>query len=256
MRTTFRSLLESREKFIGTYIMFPADTLIEVMKLAGFDFLIFDIEHEQLTFSEIMPMLRTCDACGMATMIRVPGLDECAIKKALDMGASAIKIPGISTAMEAKQAVSLCKYPPEGIRGACPFVRGTNYGIDRTGCWEKANREVVVSLIIEGPEGVSNLEEIIKVPGVDCISVGNFDLSVALGVPGQVNHPLVHEAVVKAAKKCEEYGISCSVQVVDPNDAKKYKDLKGVSHYHTDLPQAIIYNACKLLCDGLRKNSR
>ncbi len=87
MRTTFRQLLESGKKFTGTYIMSPCSTEIEAMKLAGVDFLIFDLEHEQLTFSEILPMLRTCDACGMATMVRVPCLDEGTIKKALDIGA-------------------------------------------------------------------------------------------------------------------------------------------------------------------------
>ena len=101
MKTTFRSLLEKHEKFIGSYITFPADTAIEVMKQAGVDFVILDLEHEQLTMTEVMSMIRTCDACGMAAMVRVPGLDETSIRKALDMGASAIKVPGLP--MQQKQ---------------------------------------------------------------------------------------------------------------------------------------------------------
>ena len=197
---TFRDLLEQKRKFIGTYIMFPCDTELEIVEYAGVDFVNIDLEHERLTFTDIMPMIRTCEAVGLATMIRVPGLDEQAIKKALDMGASAIKIPGVETAEQARQAVSFCKYPPDGVRGACPFVRGNQYATgDRTACYAKANREVVVSVIIEGIEGVKNMEEIIAVPGIDCVSVGNVDLSVALGVPGQVFHPSVMQAVLDVA---------------------------------------------------------
>jgi len=232
MRKTFRELLNSGKRFIGTYVMFPCDTEIEIMRLAGVDFVIFDLEHERLTFSEIMPMLRTCEACGMATMVRVAGLCEKSVKKALDMGVSAIKFPGIYQVEQAEQAVALCKYPPEGIRGSCPFVRGNNYGTeDRSTCYIKANQEVVVSVIIESVEGVRNMEKIIAVPGIDTISIGNVDLSAALGVPGQVFHPRVKEVVFNCAKLCEKYGKSCSVQVLISEDALMFKGYKGISHY-------------------------
>ena len=88
-------------------------------------------------------------------------------------------------------------------------MRGNQYATgDRTACYAKANREVVVSVIIEGIEGVKNMEEIIAVPGIDCVSVGNVDLSVALGVPGQVFHPSVMQAVLDVADLCEKYGKS------------------------------------------------
>ncbi|MCH4096162.1 MAG: aldolase/citrate lyase family protein [Acidaminococcus provencensis] len=255
MKTTFRSLLEKHEKFIGSYITFPADTAIEVMKQAGVDFVILDLEHEQLTMTEVMSMIRTCDACGMAAMVRVPGLDETSIRKALDMGASAIKVPGITNAAEAKLAVALCKYPPEGVRGACPFTRNNGYGVDRAGCYAKANREVAVSVIIEGVEGVRNMEEIIATPGIDTVSIGNIDLAVALGVPGQVFHPKVKQAVLDCAALCEQYGKSCSAQVLQPSDAAEFAKCKGISHYHTDFPQYLLYKAYKDLCEGLKSYS-
>jgi len=254
MRKTFRSLLETGKKFIGSYVMYPSPSEIEVMKMAGVDFVILDLEHERMTLTDIMPLIQTCDACSMATMVRVPGIDEGAIKKALDMGASAIKVPGVSTAEQARTIAGFCRYPPEGVRGACPFVRGNGYGIeDRSACYEKANREVVVSVIIEGTEGVKNMKEIVAVPGIDTISVGNVDLSCALGVPGQVFHPKVKEAVFECARLCEELGKSCSAQVLNPEDAKHFIGYKGISHYHVDLPAAMLYKSYKQLCDGLHK---
>ena len=253
MKTTFRSLLNSGKKFIGTYVMSPCDTDIEVMKMAGVDFVIIDMEHERLTFTEVMSLIKTCEACGMATMVRVPRVDGDFIKKALDMGASAIKVPGVSTAEEARQAVAYSKYPPEGVRGACPFVRCNDYATgDRASCYARANKEVVVSVIIEGVEGVKNMEEIIATPGLDTISIGHVDLSVALGIPGQVHHPRVLEAVEQCARLCEKYGKSCSVQVVDGKDAERFKDLKGVTHYHVDMAPAMLYKAYHGLCEELK----
>lgn len=109
MRTTFQSLLKRDCRFIGTYVSFPADDMLEVMKLAGMDFVILDMEHDQLTFTEVMSMIRTCDACGLAAMVRVPSLNETMIRKVLDMGASAVKVPDIHTAEEARKAVAYAK---------------------------------------------------------------------------------------------------------------------------------------------------
>ena len=98
------------------------------------------------------------------------------------------------------------------------------------------------------------MEEIIAVPGIDTISVGNVDLSVALGVPGQVFHPLVKQAVIDCANLCEKYGKSCSAQIVNPEDVNLFKDYKGISHYHTDMPATILYKAYKSLCDQIHES--
>jgi 2-keto-3-deoxy-L-rhamnonate aldolase RhmA len=259
MKITFKSLLERNaqngKKFFGTYIMTPIHAELEVMKMAGVDFVIFDLEHEQMTFTDIMPMIRTCEACGLATLIRVSYVEEGMIKKALDIGASGIKVPGVSNGKEASQAVAYAKYPPEGIRGGCPFVRCNGYGSERIGCYSRNNRETAVSVIIEGLEGIKNMEEIIATPGVDTISVGQVDLSLALGVPGEVFHPKVIKAVRDASELCLKYGKSCSAQVVEAEDAQLYKESKGITHFHIDNLPPILLKAYKHLCDGLRANS-
>lgn len=255
MKKTFQSLLaQGREgrKFIGTYVMHNSDFMIETMKMAGFDFAILDLEHERLTFSEIMPLIYACEACGLAAVVRVPGVDEAYIKKALDMGASCVKVPDVKTPEDAKRVVEWSKFPPAGHRGACPFVRGNGYGADRKGCWERANQETAVSVIIEGPEGIANMKEIIAVDGIDSISIGQVDLSVALGVPGEVFHPKVIQAVLECADLCHNYGKQLSAQIVQAADIRLYQKHPAITHFHTDLPQTIFYQACKNLCDDIR----
>lgn len=255
MKKTFQELLaqgQAGQRFIGTYVMNSGDFVIETMKMAGFDFVILDMEHERLTLSEIMPLIYVCEACGMAAVVRVPGVEEGAIKKALDMGASCIKVPDIKTAEDAEKVVEWSKFPPLGHRGACPFVRGNSYGADREGCWERANRGTAISLIIEGPEGIANANDIIAVDGVDCISIGQVDLSVTLGVPGKVFHPKVIQAVLDCADVCQKFGKQLSAQIVEPEDIKLYKNHPAITHFHTDMPQTIFYRACKDLCDKMR----
>lgn len=257
MKTTYRSLLEggkAGKKFIGTYVMCQCEPWVEIMKMAGFDYLIMDLEHERLTMSEVMPMLYACEACGMATVVRVPGVEEEYIKKALDMGASCIKVPDVRTAEQARRVVQYSKYPPQGQRGACPFVRGNQYGADRQGCWERANREIAVDILIEGEEGIANCGEILAVEGIDSVSIGQVDLSVRLGVPGNVFHPRVIQGVLEVADQCLKHDIQLSAQIVKPEDVKMYNNHPAITHFHTDLPQTIFYQACKGLCDQLKAN--
>lgn len=255
MKTTFKELLErgkKGEKFIGCYMMVDGLHTIEILKMAGYDFLILDMEHERLTLSEIMPMIYTCEAVGMATVVRVPGVEEEYIKKALDMGASCIKVPDVRTVEDAKKIVEWAKYPPQGHRGACPFVRGNGYGSNRKGCWARANEEVSISVLIEGPEGIQNMNDIIQVEGIDHISVGQIDLAVTLGCAGDAFNPKVIDAVLEVADTCQKYGKQLSAQVIKPEDAKLYKNHPAITHFHTDMPQTMLYNACKSLCDGIR----
>jgi len=256
MRKTIRSLLDDGNIAIGVFIMYPFDTGLEVLKFAGIKYVIFDLEHEQLTISEILPMIRTSDACGMATMVRVPDFnDKSSIKKALDIGASAIMFPGISNAEQARQAVSSCKYFPLGTRGFCPFVRGNEYGFFAdTDYYTRKNEETVVVVIIEDLEGVKNMEEIISVPGVDVVSLGSYDLSCALGIPGQVRDPKVTSVVSDCMKLCQKKGKYFFAGAYEPKTLDNYKEFDNIVLVNTSSPINVLYNTYKKLCDGMNSH--
>ncbi|MFZ5644732.1 MAG: HpcH/HpaI aldolase family protein [Bacillota bacterium] len=254
MKKTVRSLLESGKKAIGVFIMYPFDTGVEVLKFAGVDFAIYDLEHEQLTISELLPMIRTSDACGMAAMVRVPDVnDESSIKKALDIGASGIMVPGVSNAEQARKAVSYSKYAPQGERGFCPFVRSNEYGFFADAdYYRRKNDEVVVTIIIESIEGVKNMEEIVAVDGIDVVTMGAYDLSCALGIPGQVTHPSVMQTMQDCITLCGKYGKYFLGGAFKPEDIEIYRNYENVVLIITVSPIHILYNSYKSLCDGLR----
>ena len=141
--------------------------------------------------------------------------------KALDMGAQGVVVAGISTKEDAVTAIRASKYPPLGNRGACPFVRAAGHmALDWKAFSQSANENTVVILLVEGPEGIKNFEEIIGVEGIDVISMGPFDLSVALGVGGQVDHPLVVEKLKEMIRLANQKNIALSTVVFELEEEK------------------------------------
>src|SRR5690554_4391332 len=104
MRKTFRSLLATGKPVLGMFMRTPCEVLVEVIGMTGYDYIILDDEHGQMTDAQKVSLMRTADSMGLATLVRVPGIDEIRIQKSFDMGASGITIPGVSTVEDAKKA--------------------------------------------------------------------------------------------------------------------------------------------------------
>jgi 2-keto-3-deoxy-L-rhamnonate aldolase RhmA len=177
----------------------------------GVDFLWIDLEHRPYDVAEIRWVPIICRMKDCVPMIRVAGLDPQLIKKALDVGASAIMVPQVNTAEEARRAVQYAKYPPQGTRGISPLW---TFFMDVS--WDDylpaANDETCVIVQIESPEGVKNLEAIADVDGVDVVFAGPADLSASLGHIGQPNHPEVQRFLEdfprRVAKRGKPSGIT------------------------------------------------
>lgn len=224
MPRTWKDLLRGERKIYQHMLQQPWPEFIEMMKLGGMDAVSVDNEHGQFTCEQLLSMLRTAEACDLPAILRISEINEIEIKKALDMGWHAIMVPDIKTVDDAQRVLSYARYRPAGTRGACPFVRGNDYGMGGPDCYERANESLCIWLLLEGTEAIQNMEEIMKLDGFDIISVGPWDLSVALGVPGEVNHPKVLEAKENVVKLAEKYKKYTSVGISKPADVLKYKD--------------------------------
>jgi len=152
------------------------------------DFLWIDLEHRAYGTNEVRWIPILCRQVGCTPMIRVPGLDSIWIKKALDIGASAIMVPQINTSEEAKRAVEFAKYPPAGSRGISPMWTSL-MDVSWDDYLPVANDETCVIVQIESPAGIDNLDAIAAVDGVDVVFAGPADLSASLGVIGQLGNP-------------------------------------------------------------------
>lgn len=255
MRKTFRELLEADEPIIGAFLQTYSPESVEILAKAGYNYLTFDNEHGQFTDDQLVSLVRTADSAGLATQIRIPALREELVKHALDLGAGSVMVPNINSADDAKKLVEYAKYPPDGNRGACPYVRANSWGIDNTennyaSYYVKKNKETVLSVLVESPNGVEELEDIIKVDGIDIIGIGTVDLSVALGVPGQYNHSVITGAINRLHELCHKYGKFCGNHA---DNAKEYLNNSSLKIFFAPPPPLQLYDAAKNYCNTIKE---
>lgn len=244
MKKTFKSLFASDRKVIGYFLSSNCAEIIEVSAAAGFDFVIIDNEHACWGIAPNIDLVRAADAAGIATLIRVPELTETYVKWALDLGASGVMVPGVGSVEEAERAVKLSRFAPQGERGACPYTRNNDFGVnDTVEYFAKTNRELSVVALIEGVKGIAAYDDILKVEGLDAVFFGPMDLSASLGIPGEVTHPRVEAAIREMIEKANACGKKAGMFVADKGQAKKW--LAAGADYITYNDLIMFTEACK-----------
>lgn len=191
---------------LGTWLQINNAEVVEIIGNSEFSFVVIDMEHGNIWLESLEHLIRAAENAHLFPIVRVPENNASLILKVLDLGAKGLIIPHISSKEEAEKAVKAAKYPPYGERGSCPCIRAGGHMVeDWSSFAQKTNEEVKVILLVEGEEGISNFSEIVSVEGVDAYMIGPFDLSVSLGVPGQVNHPLVEEKLREVSQIIREH---------------------------------------------------
>jgi 2-keto-3-deoxy-L-rhamnonate aldolase RhmA len=132
-------------------------------------------------------------------------------KRALDLGAMGIMVPYIQTAIEAQNAVSYLRYPPDGQRGAAASPRVTGYGADFEVYFSEANRNLLSVHQIETARAIENLQDIAAVDGVDVLFVGPLDLSISVGMPRRFEDPEFRQLLSKIAFSAKQAGKAAGI---------------------------------------------
>ncbi|UCF92768.1 MAG: hypothetical protein JSW39_01015 [Desulfobacterales bacterium] len=209
MSPDFRAQIKDGRLLIGTMITLSSPEVAEILADVGFDWLFVDTEHSPFDVQSAQGILQAAgDRCPC--VLRVPSSDEVWIKKALDIGAAGIIVPQVSSARQAERIVAFAKYPPEGSRGV-GLGRAHRYGLRFQEYLASANREVAVIVQAEHIQTVKNIATIVRVPGIDAIFVGPYDLSASLGKTGQVTHKAVLKAIDRVKTACLKAGVRLGI---------------------------------------------
>lgn len=227
----------------GPVLGLNATGICEILGYAGFDYCLIDLEHGAIDLETAENMVRATETVGIASIIRVAHNRPELISQALDLGASGVHIPTISTRNEAEEAVWASKFSPLGGRGVHPAVRAARYSADQPIYFNKANKETIVVLAIEGTKGVDNISEILKVKGIDAIFVGPYDLSQSVGVVGQVTHPKVVEKIREIIVLSKKADVAVGVFTDTPEGAKEWVK-QGVLYCCLGLVAKMLFQAC------------
>jgi len=204
LRNHFSELLDGGGVALGAQLRFGSASIAELFAAAGFDFVVIDGEHAPQTPVGIQAQLQAVNGYECTPVVRLGGIDRAEIQVVLDMGAGGVLVPLVRTAAEVETFVQACRYPPQGIRSYGPS-RASRFGFDRE-YWPRNTPKIVTMIIIETAEAVENIDEILAVEGLDTFVMGPADLSVALGVPMEMQHPKVEAATEKVLRSAQRLG--------------------------------------------------
>lgn len=239
----FQTLLAENAPFLGTFVQSAAPEFLEASAYAGFRFAAIDLEHTYYGVEKMAELIRAGEAAGLSMLARVPALDAVWIKKSLDFGAAGVIVPNIDTPEQAAQAVALCKFTPEGIRGACPGVRANRYGAGGSEYYAEANRRTAVIPLVESSEGAANFEKILRTPGITAVFLGPVDLSVAMGLKGNVNAPEVRSALLTMVEQANRAGIPVGALGLDPAFVRELFS-RGLNFLAYGIDTILMYQKC------------
>ena len=199
---------------VGVIANGPNDSdMCDFLGQFGFDATFVDYEHGGVSWAELADISRANDLWNMATVVRVNTLQESLILRALDQGASAVMVPHVITARDAERAAKACRYPPDGVRGVAGSRRA--YGVRNY--FENANAEVQCMALIEDAAALDNLDQLVRVDGIDCYYVAPSDLAASMGHTGNPGHPDVQDAIKQSIDKIAAAGRIAGTLVNDSN---------------------------------------
>jgi 2-keto-3-deoxy-L-rhamnonate aldolase RhmA len=214
---SLKAMASSRDLKVGHFIVeFATPGIGHMLKNAGCDFVVIDMEHSAFSYETIKQAIRYAEAAALPAIVRAPSRDYHHIARACDVGAEGLMLPLVGTVEEARFILDSIKYHAEGKRGVALGIAHDRYKSGPTAEKLKASNErTTVFLQIETEEGVRNADAMAALDGVDCLWIGHFDLSCSLGIPGQFDHPRFVEAVETVTRACRKHGKSLGRLVPD-----------------------------------------
>ncbi|MGB5133053.1 MAG: aldolase/citrate lyase family protein [Steroidobacteraceae bacterium] len=165
---------------LGTFVIeSPVPATVSALALAGFDFVVLDMEHSTVDFARLELLIAASQAVGLATLVRPWGEDTGLIGKILDMGANGIMVPHVDSPERARAVVEQARYAPQGSRGLCPLTKYDSLNEPL----QAQNDSIYVVIQIEGRKALGQMADIAAVAGIDAVFVGPYDLAMSMGVP-------------------------------------------------------------------------
>ena len=197
-----------------------------ILKNAGCQFIIFDMEHGGLSLEQFKTLAIISNAISISPLIRIPEVNYNYVARALDLGAAGIMAPMVNTYEEALNIVQSSKYPPNGVRGAGFGFAHDNYKNESPLSYiNTANSNLINIIQIESKQALENVEEIAAIDGVDCLWVGHFDLTNFLGIPGQFDSDIYFNSIKRVVTAAKLNKKSLGIMVNNQDELKMYSDL-------------------------------
>lgn len=227
-RLRLRRRLDAGRPSGGLFVSIPAPEIVEIAAVAGFDFVLVDLEHTLIDGAGLEQMIAAADRAGISALVRVPGPGSERILQSLDAGAAGIVVPRVTSEAEAAEAVRRARYAPRGIRGLNAGRLGRYGDCDLPALPARLDAETLVVAMIEDAAGLAAAPDIAGLDGIDGLLFGAADYSQAIGLPWQTGAPAVLAAGAAVARACREAGIHAFAIARSEADLPRLRD-EGVA---------------------------
>lgn len=246
--------LAEGETVFGCFIPPASAVTVEILALAGFDFVLLDAEHGPISPESAYPMILAAESRGVPAFARIGQNDKQVILKFLDLGVSGVMVPQVNDAAQAEQAVAATKFVPRGTRGLAGG-RTFNYGLKRSApeMVPILNDRVMTIIQFEHKDALEHLDDILSVPDLDVLFVGPNDLAQSLGFPGQPGHPDVTEMADEVVARAKARGLKLGTVAPDAGSARAAID-RGFDMIVANSP-GLLATAARAYITGVRRQT-
>jgi len=229
---------------IGSWIQIPHSSIAEIMGASGYEWVAVDLEHGSISVNQLPDLFRALELGETLPLARLAqgSLKDC--KAALDAGAGGVIVPMIESAGQMEEIIKHCCWPPAGSRGV-GFSRANLFGKTFDSYFDEAQAPLIIAMI-ESIHAVENLEDIVKVKGLDAILIGPYDLSASMGITGKFESQEFKDLIVRIKKIASFANIACGIHIVDPskNELKLRID-EGYKFIPYSIDSVFLNSACE-----------
>jgi 2-dehydro-3-deoxyglucarate aldolase/4-hydroxy-2-oxoheptanedioate aldolase len=204
------------------FLFSPGVFNAEVVARTGLDWVLVDLEHGTADESDLVAMTLAIEHAGAVPLVRAEAGARIRVGRALDRGARGVMVPQVHSAAQASEVARWMRTQPAGDRGIALFTRGNDYGAGGHAAAADYHHGILSIVQIESPAAVAAAPAIAAVDGVDVLFVGPTDLTHAMGIPGQVDHPDYLSAVSSVARAATDAGKAAGILVWNPADVRGY----------------------------------
>ncbi|EON67458.1 2,4-dihydroxyhept-2-ene-1,7-dioic acid aldolase [Coniosporium apollinis CBS 100218] len=210
----------------GAWQMLPGTNHSRAIARSGVDWICVDGEHGNIDDGQMHEAVAAIAACGVSPIVRIAANEGWMVKRALDAGAHGVVVPLMYTADDARQLVKTAKFPPLGVRGFGSPYAPPVFDVTSTEYLQQANDSLVTIVQIETKEALQNVDEIAKVPGVDVLLIGPFDLGNNIGHPilDGTMHQELKDAIMHIHEAAEKNGKRTGIYCTTGEQSREYAD--------------------------------
>jgi 4-hydroxy-2-oxoheptanedioate aldolase len=250
--------MDTQTSAVGPFVTMTDPAVVELIALAGFDFVVVELEHAAISLETLQNHFRAAAAHGLGVLVRVPSHDPKEMLRVLDAGADGLLVPHVSSPEVARNVSAAMRYPPLGHRGMGGAARSARYGAHGLPgvreLTEWLNQNTVLAVMIEDRTGVEQIDEIVRTPGIDIIHVGPSDLSASMGLIGTSEDPDLVAAVERVQAATRAGGLKLGMPIDHGAYKRSAQQLRneGAWLLTCGSEAALLLKALRSAADGMR----